>query len=336
MKKILAIAIFSVTALTSCSLFEEDEPLPSELSRRSPIANQSPYSIPGNIATQGFPPLTMAAPAIPEPPILIGSSSVAPFPQSAPTQQGPAYSSMNLPTSSPVDLSAAQNSAAGLPVQRRAPAFNQVAGGAPIAAPISAPAQTIATPIMPEMTPSGFAKVTPIDPVEKFEQASRPPMPSAPPMPPMQNAEFPRLAQIPPAPTAISPNTDPRIQSLRSDLASARTGSSASSNATTNFANLKPLPGEPIYKIEPEPSIAPAQNYSQPPMSMPKAVAEPRRPLAAPVQYSQVQPEYSAPQNITRLSDLRPIAGAAPSGRGLRSASYKNVGAARHSTAYGY
>ena len=313
-KSVKTLLLLSFLALGACSTvegwFEEDEPLPAELARRTPIYNSSsqaaisPFLDPMSAgAPTGMSPMGgMGAmgggmPEVPEPPVFIGSNGAQQMPQPSPDvfSSPLPQSSGSLPMSSPVDMSAAENTAVGLPPQRRAPAFNQA----------------LATP---NATP--FASSTPI-PQPSIQTESMP----LPPLPPVQAPnEFPVLAQIPQNPTPpASAEMDSRVQQMKMDLDAANNRANndfnqQSSQTSTNLANLKPLTNEPIYKIVDEPKVMGAQ---------PRVL--------------DTQPSYASIQATTRLSDLRPISGGTRSGNASHKRDITTLmrSEARHSTYYG-
>lgn len=344
-------AIMFLLLLGACSWFEESQPLPAELPRRTPVANSSKKT--PNLPTQssgfsgGFPGASpfSAAPPIPAPPAFIGSAPVASAQPSAQT------SAFALPTSSPVNLSAAQSTAVGLPIQRRAPAFNQ--------ANLSAPSVAQAAPTIPPLPQIGSINPaqTQIPSLPQFTaispaQVQIPQAPAIAKLPEFGNNgnvpnEFPKLAQIPSAPQ-ISAVPDQRIANLKADLASQNADFSPKAfpsasvaktdiSPATNFASLRPLGNEPINKIPVEPAFQqlkplpnqPIYKLEETPIVQQPSV-QPRRPVSAPSPSTPAQ--YAASANITNLQNLRPIS----RGSSVRRSTLKPGEVARHSTRYGY
>jgi len=321
------LALISIFALTACSSwFEENEPLPSELGQRTPSLNSStPSAFPdpmnasyANGPIDAMMPPMGSMPAAPEPPSFIGSTGVQTAAATIPVQQ------TGLPMLSPVDMSAANNAATGLPVQRRAPAFNQSLGIVPEGKNHTEFPKLSQIPPAPIAPISAEADSRVIQMKADLNASKNRIMPVDAPYPPVAPVTVPALAQVTPKnPIApIAPETSYTIPARQPKVAVAPITPVRPEGPSTNFANLKPLPNEPIYKIA----------------DAPKVIAERPRVLN-----TQGAGSMEVAHNVTRLSDLRPISGNHRPNYGVKYTARNSspaggkarMGIARHSTYYG-
>ena len=359
-------AFLSLFLLTACGLFSgEDEPLASDLSRRSPVYNARPttsvssvpsaFSVAPNAALPPQIPFGANGPQAPEPPSFIGSvpsqpiAQPSPFVNSAPLS-APIKASAALPTSSPVRVVGLEQSAVGLPLKRRAPAFNGVEIGQPAQTSailqqpqIQAPAFNVAQPL-PRVTPIAPQQFVAPEVAIAAPQIQRV-LPVQTSLPPVRS-EFPNLAAVPPAQISVArTDVDPRVQALRDDIEKTI---AVSEQPSADFSSLRALPNNPIVKPEAGFVVRPVQTRVSDLRPIPVApvvraevqLAPPARALSqssysAPRAQPSSQPDIYVARNVTKLENLRPIGGYKNSA--IRRVTSGNLGEPRrHSTRGGY
>lgn len=319
MKKTL-LALVCLATLQSCSSvkeytgitwFESEEKQIATEKRRAPINNRailnapqqpSGYNMPNASAFSYTPQMPQAAQLPPysspnQPPLVIGQA------------QAPEYSSpVQMPSGSVLP-----NPYVGMPAQeRRSPSFNTEAQGfEPNFAPVPSPVVQVTQQELPSefMTPPGM-------PADRGIIVS-----SQAPQAPAVDMQYPKLAQIPPAPnvSAQPAMLDARVQELKRDL----------EESSANRANIEvspapvQMPSEMIKLKEPEVMVSkPMIEVSPAEPPAPVVTASVEAPMLKPIPVEPVikrsvssedtySPSFAAPsysenrQAVTTVSDLR-------------------------------